>query len=346
MDRQLRDQLRSSFNHNTVTIDGRPQSSPAGPFHWRSMAHGRLIAARHNGGFDWIEAVHDGYSPLEHRRSVVRADAAGWLVIDDVHGDTGGIHTAEAHWHFDPTWMVRPDGEHRLRATHFEGIETALLFDGGDISMFHGDEPSGLGWYAPVYGTLVPTWSVRIARSGRLPLSMVTWIAESATGDAPLLEHLDVSTDPGSVVVAVRIVSGNRTSTYLVRPGEPSMREGRACDIGEYQTDARVMHVRTRFGRVAALDLVDARHALALADGRISIAASEPVSDLHMRLAEGLLYLATSQPPGQLRVEADNAELVIDAEDWIRSPSEALFRFGAPFALDEVAPGRCEDFCH
>jgi hypothetical protein len=124
------------------------------------------------------------------------------------------------------------------------------------------------------------------------------------------------------------------------------MREGRACDIGEYQTDARVMHVRTRFGRVAALDLVDARHALALADGRISIAASEPVSDLHMRLAEGLLYLATSQPPGQLRVEADNAELVIDAEDWIRSPSETLFRFGAPFALDEVAPGRCEDFCH
>ena len=71
--------MRGSFNHNTLAIDGRPQSTPAGAFHWRTSATARLIDSRHVGGFDWAEAVHDGYAPLEHRRTIVRADGAGWL---------------------------------------------------------------------------------------------------------------------------------------------------------------------------------------------------------------------------------------------------------------------------
>src|SRR6185503_16095739 len=35
MDSQLRDNMRSTASHNTVTFDGRSQSVPDGPFHWR-----------------------------------------------------------------------------------------------------------------------------------------------------------------------------------------------------------------------------------------------------------------------------------------------------------------------
>jgi len=344
MDSRLRDRLRSSFNHNTVTIDGRSQSLPAGPFHWQSTANGRLVDARHNEAFDWIEAVHDGYSPIEHRRSIVRANVAGWLVVDDLDGDIGVTHAATAHWHFDPSWMVRRDGARCLRATHVEGAEAVLLIDDGEISMVHGDEQLGLGWYAPVYGTLVPTWTARIARTGRLPFSMITWIGESADSEVAVLERIDASSDPGGAIVAVRIIAADATSTYLIRPGERQLRENRACGTDQCQTDARVMHLRTRFGRFAALDLVDASHVLALDDRNISVAASEQIPDLHARLEGGLLSLAASKPPGQLRIETSGAQLVISANDWTRSPSQPLFRFGAPFALDGVAPGGCEEF--
>jgi hypothetical protein len=344
MDARLRDQLRSSSNHNTVTIDGRSQSLPAGPFHWKSMAHGRLVAARHNEGFDWIEAIHDGYAPIEHRRSIVRADGDGWLVVDDLDGDTGGRHAATAHWHFDPDGMVRADGERRIRATHCEGSGAVLLIDEGEISMVHGDEESGLGWYAPVYGTLLPTWTVRVERSGRMPFSIVTWIGALTDADAPRLERLDTSAGADGAVIAVRIVTANTTSTYLIRRAKKGSPDGGTWGTEDCQTDARVVHLKTRIGRITALDLVDASHVLALDKGHISIEASEQIPDLHARLDEGRLYLAASKPPGQLRLETDGAQLVIAASEWIRSPSRPLFRFGASFALDGVAPGGCEEF--
>jgi hypothetical protein len=54
--------------------------------------------------------------------------------------------------------MVHADGRGRLRAAHLEGDEAWLLFDAGQATLLHGDEQSGLGWFAPVYGTVVPTW--------------------------------------------------------------------------------------------------------------------------------------------------------------------------------------------
>ena len=340
---QLRDWMRSSFNHNTVSIDGRPQSIPAGPFHWKTTADGHLVASRHGERFDWVEAVHDGYAPIEHRRSIVRADGAGWLVVDELLGPQRDPHSVAAHWHFDPAWMLRADGDRRLLATHLEGHHAWLLFDAGNVALMHGDEKSGLGWYAPVYGTVIPTWTARITRNGRLPISLVTWIGDTPEADAPLLERLTVNADPIGEAIGARVVSGEFVSSYLIRPGEPPFRDNRACGVGDYQTNARVLHLRTHGDRLVALDLVDASHALALRDGLISVEADEPISHLHARLVNGVLHLATSHPPEQLRVEGCGIALVVSKSNWTSSSSEALFHSGAPFALDEVAPGRCEE---
>lgn len=346
IDPTLRNTMRRSFNHNTVTIDGRAQSTPAGPFHWLSRANGTLVDARHSPSFDWVEATHDGYAPHVHRRSVVRAEGAGWLIVDELVGDSPAVHSAEAHWHFDPGWMVHANGEGRLRARHLEGDEAWLLFDGGEATLFLGDAESGLGWFAPVYGTLVPTWTARITNRGRLPLSMVTWIGDgvSAGYSIPSLERIPVGADPtGDGVIGARVVSGDFTSTYLVRAGESAVRHGRACEIADYQTDARVMHVRTHGTALASLDLIDVSHALARRDGWMSVAASEPVRDLHAEVTAGILRLTTSAPPQELRVETQGIALLLRAHDWNRSPSGPLFHFGAPFALDEVRPVGCEE---
>jgi uncharacterized heparinase superfamily protein len=264
---QLRDAMRGSFNHNTVSIDGVQQSIPAGPFHWKTTADARLAASRHTEGFDWLEAVHDGYAPIEHRRSLVRADDAGWLVIDEILGPPNGTHSAVAHWHFDPSWMVHDDGGGRLRAAHLEGDEAWLLCDADEVALLHGDEQSRLGWFAPVYGTLVPTWTARISRTERLPFVTLTWVGAGNGTDIPQLERVNVNADAQATAIGARITCGEFSSTYLVRPGEPSFRDSRGCGIDAYQTDARVLHIRTCGRRLVALDLIDASHALALRDG-------------------------------------------------------------------------------
>ena len=366
MDTRLRDRMRGTANHNTVTVDGRPQSTPAGPFRWRTTANGRLHASRHNAGFDWAEASHDGYSPIEHRRSIVRADGAGWLVVDEIAvlaeastHDRGDRHSAATHWHFDPGWTLKADAPGRLRATHVKGDEAWVLNDAGDLLLTYGDEESGLGWFAPVYGTLVPTWTARVTHEGVTPLSMLAWIGAAAETAhcAPSLERMAATADPAGRVIAARVVAGDRSSVFLLRPGEPSWRERRACTVGEYQTNARMLHVRSEGDCLLALDLVDGSRAVSLRDGGISVEVDGPVADLHVALSGGVLRLFASTPPLRLRIQghaiarlrvvslngrpapqdpAGHTEtLLLPRADWGAHP---LFHSGAHFALELHAP--------
>jgi len=189
---------------------------------------------------------------------------------------------------------------------------------------------------------------------------MITWTGDvnGARGETPCLERLAVSADPTGDAIAVRVVSGAFRSTYLVRPGETSSRDGRACGIVDYQTNARALHFRTRGDSLVALDLVDASHALALRDGWVSVAASEPIRDLHVMLVDGMLRLDASEPPRQLRLQGNAIiglraihlngrsyppppagrpdTLLISGSDWTSPP---LVHLGAPFALEVVRPG-------
>jgi hypothetical protein len=310
------------------------------------------------------EGAHDGYAPITHRRSVIRADDAGWLVVDEIRqtepgGVRDGIHSAASHWHFHPGWMLRAEGIGVVRATHLEGAEAWMLFDAGDLSLVHGDDESGLGWYAPVYGTLLPTWSARVTRELQLPYSMVSWI-DAATGPAiPELQRIAASTDPHGEVIAARVVNGDFATVYLLRPDEPSSRDARGCGILDYQTDARALYFRTRGQMLVALAVVDASHVLALRDGWLSIETSEPVRDLHIQLDDHVLQLSASEPPRQLRllggallglrsirlngrdyplpVGDPPDTLLISGANWTATP---LVRLGVPFALDEMHPSR------
>jgi hypothetical protein len=367
MDRLLRDRMRGSFSHNTVSIDDKPQSIAAGPFHWIAGANARLQASALNPCFDWAEGAHDGYAPLEHRRSVIRADDAGWLVVDEIRdsnitsnaGDCIAAHSAATHWQFHPGWMLREEAPRALRATHLDGAQEWLIFDSGDVSLIHGDEESGLGWYAPVYGTLLPTWCARIIGAVRPRSSMLSWIAPAYAQAPPILHRLVANADPHGDAIAARVVNGDVASVFLLRPGEPPLRDGRACGIAEYQTDGRVLHVRTRGDALVALDLVDASHALALRPGWLSVAAGEPIPDLHIQLNDDMLQLFASEPPAQLQIlgrplkrlrairlngrdhsvaSLDQPDsLVISGADWTAA---SLVRSGVRFALDHVHPVR------
>ena len=307
MDPGLRDRLRSSMSHNTVTIDGRSQAIPRGPFHWQTRADARLDAWLLSQGFDWAEAALDGDASVRHRRTLLRTTESGWLVVDELLGE--GLHAASAHWHFHPEWTLRRDGPRRLHATHGEGDEAWLLHDAGDLWLAHGDDASGLGWYAPTYGTLIPTWTARVTRQATAPFTIVTWIGEArpSAHESPSMERLVPPGDPGRTVIAVRVVARPRTSVFLLQPGGPRPPAARACEMLDYQTDARVLHYLEVGGRLKGLDLVDASHARARRDGWLSIDAREAMTDLHVTVRSDGLDLQASRPPAHLRVHSGAA---------------------------------------
>ncbi|MBI4266364.1 MAG: alginate lyase family protein [Acidobacteria bacterium] len=303
VDPRLRDRLRGGTSHNTVTLDDQPQALPGGPFQWRTRANGRLYAWRHNAAFDWAEASHDGYAPLRHLRLIFRSARSGWLIVDEVTG--GGRHSASACWHFDPAWTVACDAPGRLHVVHLDGDAAWLLHDGDEAELVHGDEGRGLGWYAPVYGTLVPTWTARVTRDGVTPFAMVTWIGMSDPhqSDPPCLERVATACEAGERVVGVRIVATDRTSTFLLRAEDPAKGDTRTCGIQDYETDARALHCLEHCGELVALELVDTSYAVTSRTEGTSITASETVADLHAAVDGPALELFASAPPSQLRIE-------------------------------------------
>ena len=83
-DAAMRDRMRSTALHNTLTLDNRSQSLPRGPFHWSHVANGQVHRWRTDQGFDYFDGSHDGYRPIEHRRRVLAIHGDLIVVADFV----------------------------------------------------------------------------------------------------------------------------------------------------------------------------------------------------------------------------------------------------------------------
>jgi hypothetical protein len=340
MQPHIRDRFRGSASHNTLTIDGHSQSRPRGPFHWHTRANATLHGWRHTASLDWAEGSHDGYGSLTHRRNVVRSSSSGWLLVDEVLG--AGRHSAAAHWHLDPLWTLSVDAPGRLLATHSGGGEAWILWDGDDVSLAYGDESSGLGWHAPVYGVWVPAWAARVTRTADAPFSMLTWIGTRPDSNRPpSMERVSPVCEAGDVAVAVRIITGARAASFVVCPSSGPAHHGCACDIGDYQTDARVFHAVEENGAVKAFDLVDGTRVVARRAG-FSVVSSATIPDLHVALVDGVLDMQASHPPMQLRIDSSQAHALTSIRLNHRERPLPLDHAGTllVYAADWAAPVR------
>jgi Heparinase II/III-like protein/Heparinase II/III N-terminus len=243
-DPDLRDRLRSSAHHNTLTVDGRSQSDPAGPFHWRSTARGNLVDWRSTDDYDYFEGTHDGYAPLVHHRSVL-ARPGCWFIVDRVSGT--GWHRADLHWHLDPAWRANVVERHTVRAEHEDGTTVWLLSPADAQELLPAQ-------CAPVYGPLVPTTTVRATREGALPLTLITVVIESPAREQPDIQPVPVTVNGSrdDNVVAFRLTTRDYTDTVLLAP------ERQLYQVDVFQTDARVLCWReTHRGESRPIVLID-----------------------------------------------------------------------------------------
>jgi Heparinase II/III-like protein/Heparinase II/III N-terminus len=251
IDPDVRDRFRSTQAHNTVTVDGRSQSIPAGPFHWTTRATSSIVEWHAADHFDFFEGVHDGYTPIVHRRTVL-ARPGCWVVLDRLHGD--GLHRADVHWHLEPAWQPTQWTGNAIRADHRDGGTVWILLLDVAPEIVRGAGNSELGWCAPAYGPVIPTATIRATRRAELPFEMVTVIVDSV--EPPVLEKLPVAAaGPGdtghddSVGFSVRTGSSRETFFFRRSHGGGSEIAWRLARVGDVETDASVLCWREETGR-------------------------------------------------------------------------------------------------
>jgi hypothetical protein len=81
---EWRNFFRGTAAHSTVMIDGRDQAEPDGPFSWRGRPRVHLKEWRSNASGDLVDASHDAYPGVTHRRRVLFAKPDYWVIVDDV----------------------------------------------------------------------------------------------------------------------------------------------------------------------------------------------------------------------------------------------------------------------
>jgi hypothetical protein len=159
-DGRLRDEFRTTAAHNTVVVDGEPQSIPGGPFEWLRPARATAGTFVTGDECDFFQGSHDGYTrladPVTHSRTVVfvKSVAGGsgcpYLVLRDVFAARGTHHYA-LRYHFPA----------RSSARVSDGSVEVAMRDGRRLSVtVHADKRLRTavvpGWISPAYGRREP----------------------------------------------------------------------------------------------------------------------------------------------------------------------------------------------
>ena len=274
MSRELRDRFRSTPMHNTVTVNGRPQSQPRGPFHWSSTASGRSVVAATGNRCDYFEGTHDGYLPLAHTRAVLAVQDVGWFILDVVSG--GAAAVADAYWHLHPRW--RPAGHTPNAIRIGDGTQHVVLLGSSPLEILGPDSPERLNEVSRAYGRIEPAYTLRSSARGVAQLVLLTCISSGADSLGSV-ERIAITRDTDSswCSVGFRVTTGRAEVTLLssternafaASPDSPDQVWG--CD--RLTTDARVACVIAHSGGLREVIVVNGRRVLD-ADGR-------PLADL------------------------------------------------------------------
>jgi hypothetical protein len=291
MEPKARDRFRSTAMHNTLTIDGRPQSVPEGPFHWRTRTDARVDRWRVNRAFDYLEASHESYHPIVHRRAVFAAGQGLWIVADHVLAE--GHHRAEVHWHLDPRWEAGGDGTFRTRAGSGPGLQARVASTAGRPEIFHGD-PSGLGFVSPVYGRVTPAVTIRSTTELQGRTTVMTAIAASTTVLDLHIEPVEILESVEGWQVAAAAIWWQRQRLLAVFSTSASASTSAARVPAPYrlefegtvfESDARAAVLRFEpRGEPFTASFVDLSRLTSLGRLPLVIALPAPAEDLHLDL--------------------------------------------------------------
>jgi hypothetical protein len=184
-DARWRRHFRGTSAHNTVSVDGRDQSTQRGAFLWHPDVRARLVHASDD-EFTTLLATHDGFRglPVRHWRGIVYGHGGRLLVWDRVEGR--GTHSVSLWWH------LAADAELWGERIVTEDLQLRMGIQGaGELRRYRGSVQPIAGWRSLGYGHKRPNTCIEARYSGRLPSTFLTVIEVGAGADVtPTPEEL------------------------------------------------------------------------------------------------------------------------------------------------------------
>ena len=151
---QWRDYFRSTFAHNTVTVDGEDQSEMQGRFLWGKRANSRLVSWHTSDIETSIVAEHDGYQRLVdgviHRRTVhLDHNTFSIRVCDEIKA--GAEHEISLQFQLSELCSIE-SLENSSCHVEFSGHKAEICFDDRlELDIYEGSESPMAGWVSRGY---------------------------------------------------------------------------------------------------------------------------------------------------------------------------------------------------
>jgi hypothetical protein len=150
-----RNGLAHTSAHNTVTVDGTDQMTLASRFTWTNWAKGKVLKQTEN---LW-QGEHDGYKPVQHKRTVMALEGDRWLVIDELEANEP--HRYTLHWLLnDVPFTENKNSLHLKYEASTYKIQIGLTDGEGKFSIVRADPNSTRGWRSRYYGHKEPAISL------------------------------------------------------------------------------------------------------------------------------------------------------------------------------------------
>ena len=257
MDSELRDRFRGTRMHNTVVLDGRPQSEPRGAFHWASTTAADAPIWRTTRDADYVEGTHGAYAPHRHTRAILSVHGIGWWILDHILGPSTPL-AFDTFWHFHPGWRVTTIGPGVGLLTQ-RGDAVALASTAPLTFLAPGESP--LAVWSPDYGIVEPAPTAQATIEITPPATIATFIsATSAIASGVSIESVPIE----------RFAAGWRNTAFRVRWDGGVMTLLAALETNGIAADQSSGPL-TRWGTAEVQ--TDARLALLIREGRAGYGA-------------------------------------------------------------------------
>lgn len=150
---EWRDYFRSTQAHNTIVIDGKSQSTSAGPFLWGRRAEATLLDWADSKDETTVIGLHDGYSSdagqIVHRRALRMDKLTPELtVVDEIDSDQP--HDIARHFHLAPECHAEIIGHDRIIIRCGVG-EIELRHDAESATIETACDHEFIGWVSRGY---------------------------------------------------------------------------------------------------------------------------------------------------------------------------------------------------